>query len=46
MVFAGPANYVMYFLKGIYHGMGEGGKKLAEDTFDGIRKQPSEKFND
>ncbi len=36
--FTGPAQNTMTFLRGVYHGIGEGGKKLVEATFDEIRK--------
>jgi hypothetical protein len=37
-VFTGPAQNTLQFLHGIYHGMGEGGKKLIEQTFENIKK--------
>jgi len=36
--FDGPANNTIQFLRGVYHGMGEGGRELVERTFDDIRK--------
>jgi len=36
--FSGPAENTLRFLKGLYHGMGEGGRQLVEATFDDIRK--------
>ena len=36
--FAGPAQNTLTFLRAMYHGMGEGGPKLVEGTFDEIRK--------
>jgi hypothetical protein len=35
--FEGPAALTLGFLSGLYHGAGEGGKKLVESTFDKIR---------
>lgn len=36
--FTGPAQNTLTFLRAMYHGMGEGGLKLVERTFDEIRK--------
>jgi hypothetical protein len=36
--FKGGAANTIQFLKGMYHGMGEGGRKVVEATFAGIRK--------
>jgi hypothetical protein len=36
-VFVGAAQNTLNFLRGIYHGMGEGGRVLVESTFDNIR---------
>lgn len=36
--FAGPARNTIEFLRGLYHGMGEGGRQLVERTFEDIRK--------
>jgi hypothetical protein len=36
-VFLGAAQNTLNFLNGLYHGMGEGGRKLVESTFDNIR---------
>ena len=38
-VFTGAAGNTLNFLHGLYHGMGEGGKKLVEDTFNNIKKK-------
>lgn len=35
--FAGAAANTVGFMRGIYHGMGEGGRKIIEATFDSIR---------
>jgi hypothetical protein len=35
--FADAAAHTLSFLKSMYHGSGEGGKKLVEDTFHNIR---------
>ena len=36
--FTGPAQNTLVFLRAMYHGMGDGGEKLVESTFDNIRK--------
>jgi hypothetical protein len=36
-VFSGGAEKTLVFLNALYHGMGEGGRKLVESTFDNIR---------
>lgn len=36
-VFNGAAQLTLDFLRGLYHGMGEGGRLLVESTFDNIR---------
>src|SRR5688572_1669058 len=36
-VFVDAAQQTLQFLKGLYHGMGEGGRALVESTFDNIR---------
>jgi hypothetical protein len=38
--FSGPAANTVNFLRALYHGAGEGGKKLVEDTLQNIRKGP------
>jgi hypothetical protein len=38
--FEGPAAHTMEFLNALYHGAGEGGRKLVERTFDIIRQSP------
>jgi hypothetical protein len=35
--FTGGAQNTFHFLRGVYHGMGEGGKALVESIFDDIR---------
>lgn len=37
-VFDGPAMLTIDFLRGLYHGLGEGGRKLIEQTFQDIRR--------
>jgi len=37
-VFSGSAQNTLQFLTAMYHGMGEGGKKLIEQTFENIKK--------
>jgi hypothetical protein len=37
-VFEGPAANTLAFLQALYHGMGEGGRKLVDDTFENIRR--------
>jgi hypothetical protein len=37
-VFSGAAQNTLQFLKGVYHGMGDGGRELVENTFASIRK--------
>lgn len=39
-VFSGPAQNTLQFLKGVYHGMGEGGRSLVETTFENLRQPP------
>jgi hypothetical protein len=39
-VFEGAAGTTINFLQAMYHGMGEGGKKLVEDTFNVIKTSP------
>jgi hypothetical protein len=36
--FAGAAANTLTFLRGLYHGAGEGGKALVERTFENLRK--------
>lgn len=36
-VFVDAAQQTLQFLHGLYHGMGDGGRKLVESTFDEIR---------
>jgi hypothetical protein len=36
--FEGPAATTINFMKGLYHGLGEEGKKLIEYTFENIRQ--------
>ncbi len=36
--FDGAAQETLQFLRALYHGMGEGGRKLVEATFDNIRR--------
>lgn len=38
--FEGSATLTLGFLHALYHGTGEGGKKLIEDTFERIRHAP------
>ena len=40
-VFVGAAQQTLQFLQGLYHGMGEGGRKLVERTFDNIKTRRS-----
>jgi hypothetical protein len=37
-VFVDAAQHTLQFLQELYHGMGEGGQRLVESTFDNIRK--------
>jgi hypothetical protein len=37
-VFAGPAQNTLQFMHAVYHGMGDGGRKLIEQTFENIKK--------
>jgi hypothetical protein len=37
--FAGSAANTLQFMRGLYHGAGEGGKHLIESTFTDIRKK-------
>ena len=37
-VFSGSAQITLQFLTAVYHGMGEHGKKLIEQTFENIKK--------
>jgi hypothetical protein len=39
--FAGAAATTLSFLRALYHGVGEGGQKLVEGTFESIRRPPS-----
>lgn len=39
-VFSGPAQNTLQFMRALYHGMDDGGKKLIEQTFDNIRTPP------
>ena len=39
--FEGSAALTLEFLRGLYHGAGEGGKKLIENTFEMIRRLPT-----
>lgn len=36
--FTGAASLTIHFMAGLYHGAGEGGRELVEDTFAKIRK--------
>ncbi len=38
-VFTGAAGNTLNFLHGVYHGMGDGGKKLVNDTFNNIKNK-------
>jgi len=41
--FAEAASNTVQFMNAIYHGMGEGGRQLIEQTIDNIRKHPPKK---
>lgn len=41
--FTEAASNTIIFMGAIYHGMGDGGKKLIEQTFENIRKQQPKK---
>ena len=36
-VLTGPAQNTMFFLRGLYHGAGDAGRQLVENTFEMIR---------
>ena len=38
-VFTGSAQNTLQFMHALYHGMGEGGKKLIEQTFENIKRK-------
>ena len=38
--FDDAADRTLIFLKNIFHGMGNGGKQIVQQTFDNIRKPP------
>jgi hypothetical protein len=44
-VFDGSAAMTLAFLNALYHGAGEGGKRLVESTFENIRREP-ERFSE
>jgi hypothetical protein len=41
-VFTGPAQNTLQFMHAMYHGMGDGGKQLIEQTFEKIKKKSSD----
>ena len=44
-IFEGPAERTMSFLRGLYHGAGEGGQQLVEKTFMSIKTlEPDKKI--
>lgn len=40
--FTGPAKNTLRFMRAVYHGTGEGGKKMIEKTFEQIKEPPKE----
>jgi len=39
-VFDGPAANTLFFLRSVYHGLGDSGRQLVERTFEMIRQAP------